>query len=178
MLLYITLRPLWKRLAIYQAPLLPHGINSEIGKLQLPQYRKIAITIDFSQVDVLSINHALAQGGKDAEYLLIHIVESAGAILMGNEIEDLETHRDNISLHEYLERLQAEGYQVACRLGHGNPKTFIPEIVGTFHADLLVMGAHGHRMIKDIIFGTTVEAVRHKLNIPVLIVRSHLHRPH
>ncbi|MCK6695817.1 MAG: universal stress protein, partial [Thermoanaerobaculia bacterium] len=33
------------------------------------------------------------------------------------------------------------------------------------------MGAHGHRTIKDLIFGATVDAVRHAVRIPVLIVR-------
>jgi len=33
------------------------------------------------------------------------------------------------------------------------------------------MGAHGHKGLKDLIFGTTVDSVRHKVNIPVLIIR-------
>jgi len=36
---------------------------------------------------------------------------------------------------------------------------------------LLVMGAHGHRAFKDLIFGTTLDAVRHNVKIPVLIVK-------
>jgi manganese transport protein len=40
-----------------------------------------------------------------------------------------------------------------------------------FNADLIVMGGHGHKGFKDFIFGSTVEAVRHKVEIPVLIVR-------
>ncbi len=37
--------------------------------------------------------------------------------------------------------------------------------------DLVVMGAHGHRNIKDLIFGTTIDPVRHALDIPILVVR-------
>ena len=37
-------------------------------------------------------------------------------------------------------------------------------------ADMLVIGAHGHTGIKDFIYGETVNAVRHELKIPVLIV--------
>ncbi len=33
------------------------------------------------------------------------------------------------------------------------------------------MGAHGHKGLKDLIFGTTVEGVRHKVMIPVLVVK-------
>jgi manganese transport protein len=34
------------------------------------------------------------------------------------------------------------------------------------------MGAHGHSGIKDLIFGNTINPVRHKLNIPILVVRG------
>jgi manganese transport protein len=50
----------------------------------------------------------------------------------------------------------------------------IPEIVGKFKSDLLVMGAHGHKWAKDLVFGATVDTVRHRVNIPVLIVRETL----
>lgn len=171
LLLYIIVKPFAKRMEKFKNPV-PHGMVREIGKLAAPQFKRIAITIDFSDADAQTINHALAQGGKDAEYLLIHSVESAGAIMMGSEIEDLETDSDNANLSEYMKNLREKGYNVSCKLGYGNPKKSIPEIVNTFKADLLVMGAHGHRALKDMIFGTTVEAVRHGVKIPVLVVRK------
>jgi manganese transport protein len=33
------------------------------------------------------------------------------------------------------------------------------------------MGAHGHRVFKDILLGTTLDEVRHNVKVPVLIVR-------
>ena len=33
------------------------------------------------------------------------------------------------------------------------------------------LGAHGHGGIKDLVFGATIDAVRHDLDIPILIVR-------
>ncbi len=171
LLLYIIFKPLLRRMEKFKSPV-PHGLVHEIGRLSPPQYKRIAVTIDFSDADKQSINHAIAQGGKDAEYVLIHIVESAGALMMGSEIEDFETDSDNANLNEYVKTLREKGYRVYSKLGYGNPKTSIPEIVNAFKADLLVMGAHGHRMIKDIIFGTTVDAVRHRVKIPVLVVRK------
>jgi manganese transport protein len=38
--------------------------------------------------------------------------------------------------------------------------------------DLVIMGAHGHGGLKDLIFGTTINPVRHKLDAPMLIVRA------
>jgi manganese transport protein len=46
----------------------------------------------------------------------------------------------------------------------------IVRIVKETKADMLVMGAHRHAGLKDYIFGETIEAVRHQLSIPVLIV--------
>jgi manganese transport protein len=57
-------------------------------------------------------------------------------------------------------------------IGYGNPKRRIPRLATDFNADLLIMGAHGHNLIKDLIFGTTVDTVRHRVAIPVLIVRE------
>jgi manganese transport protein len=41
-----------------------------------------------------------------------------------------------------------------------------------FEADMLVMGAHGHTWLSDLIFGTTVDVVRHRVTIPVFIVKQ------
>jgi manganese transport protein len=32
------------------------------------------------------------------------------------------------------------------------------------------MGAHGHRGVKDLIFGNTINGVRHEVSAPVLVV--------
>ncbi len=171
LLLYIIFRPLIMKAKKAKSPV-PHGMVQDIGDLTYPRYHRIAIALDFSETDRLSISHALALGKKDAEFMLIHIVETAGATVMGSEIEDYETGSDKENLNEYVKQLQIMGYKTSLKLGYGNPKKEIPKIVNEFSADLLILGAHGHRIFKDLIFGTTVEAVRHKLKIPVLIVRK------
>nr|MBC7612896.1 universal stress protein [Pseudopedobacter sp.] len=50
------------------------------------------------------------------------------------------------------------------------PAIAISKIVKEENLDFLVMGAHGHKGFKDLLLGTTVDAVRHKIKIPVLIV--------
>ena len=137
----------------------------------MKKYNKIAITVDFSDSDSKAISNAISQGGNDAQYLLIHIVETAGARFMNNEIDDLETISDTVNLEKYKTELNEKGFIINVQLGFGNPKKSIPEIVNNNNCDLLVMGAHGHRALKDIIFGTTLDAVRHNVKIPVLIVK-------
>lgn len=103
---------------------------------------------------------------------MIHVVESAGAILLGDEIRDKETGDDAERLDHCVKLLGEQGYQAEAYLGFGNPKTSIPLAVKTYGADLLILGAHGHRFFKDLIFGTTVDSVRHSVDIPVFIVRE------
>jgi len=38
--------------------------------------------------------------------------------------------------------------------------------------DLIAMTTHGHRLIKDLILGSTIDPVRHKTSVPVLLVRA------
>ena len=52
-----------------------------------------------------------------------------------------------------------------------NINVTISNIINQTDADILVMGAHGHKGLKDIIFGSTVDKVRHQVKIPVLIVK-------
>ena len=37
------------------------------------------------------------------------------------------------------------------------------------------MGAHGHKGLQDLVFGTTIEGVRHELDAPIMIVRAPRH---
>jgi len=171
LLFYITFKPLFDRRRQEKNARPPHGSASLLENLEKPIYKKIAITIDFSSVDSICIQSAMAQGGKSASYLLLHVVETAGAIWYGSEIADRESSVDTASLQDYLDQLKQQGYQVEMQIGYGNPKQIIPELVTKFDADLLVMGAHGHKWAKDLIFGTTVDTVRHRVAIPVLIVR-------
>jgi manganese transport protein len=114
----------------------------------------------------------LAQGGKGAHYCLIHVVESAGAMMYEHEIADMESSEDAAALNDYKLQMIEKGFNVDARVGYGNPKNRIPEMVKGFNADLLVMGAHGHQFWKDLIFGTTLDSVRHRVDIPLLIVRK------
>jgi nucleotide-binding universal stress UspA family protein len=34
------------------------------------------------------------------------------------------------------------------------------------------MTSHGHRLIGDIIYGSTINEVRHKTSIPILVVKA------
>jgi manganese transport protein len=90
------------------------------------------VTIDFSSVDSLTIRSATAQGGKECPLSFsTHVVETAGAMWYGSQIADHESDEDtNAHLMNYVDYSCAnQGYDVEMKIGFGNPKRIIPEIV-------------------------------------------------
>lgn len=170
LLLYITFNPLFIKLS-KQKHIVPHGDALQIKKIELAEYKKIAIALDFSKYDKNTIQHAVTLGGNDIEYLLIHIVESAMAKRLGNDALDLETQRDLENLKSYSADLEKLGIKTTVQLGYGNRAKEIANIIKLNQTDLLVLGAHGHKGFSDLIFGSTVDEVRHLVKIPVLVVK-------
>jgi manganese transport protein len=149
----------------------PHGDALNIEEIEKINYTHIGITVDFSKNDRNTIRHALIQGGKNGHYYLIHVVETAVARYHGNSAMDYETQSDAENLEKYRANLKALGYESSAHIGYGGTVKAIVDITEKNKLELLVMGAHGHKGIKDLILGTTVNSVRHKVTIPVLIVR-------
>lgn len=149
---------------------LPHGQAVDFMEGASIEYKHIGIAIDFSGNDQKIIKSALNQGGKSATYTFIHVVESAAAIYLGKNTMDYETQLDNDSLVKYQTDLKELGYKVNIQIGFGDAASEITRIILHQDMDLLVMGAHGHKGFKDLVFGTTVDAVRHKIKIPLFII--------
>jgi manganese transport protein len=84
---------------------------------------------------------------------------------------DIETQQDIAWLKAYANDLRQAGYEVSFEMGFGNRASNIAELAIKNKIELLVMGAHGHAGLMDFIFGSTVDAVRHKIKIPILVVR-------
>ena len=172
-LLYISFVPLIKKNADKKTRRF-HSNSEAPQNIIKPKYSKITLALDFSDIDNNVLQHALALGDKDTRYQFIHIVESVVAIVYGDDSVDYEAISDQKVLDNYAESIRQLGYDVTTNLGYGSPKVAIPKLVKSFDSDILVLGSHGHKWFKDFIFGTTISAVRHKINIPLLIVRAPL----
>lgn len=147
-----------------------HGAIPQLQNLVVNPFTRVAVALDFKNLDEKLIAHALNQGTKNSTYLLVHVVETVSAILSGSATDDEETRTDNERLKALASQLKQRGYTVQTELGYQSRVNEIVRIVKKFKADILVMGAHGHTGIKDIVYGETVNQVRHKLSVPVLVV--------
>ncbi len=169
LLLYIILHPMLskkkKTVSIHMHP----DINS-IKELKIPTFNKIAVALDYTANDEKLLAYAIGQGKDNTNYLLLHIVESASAKLLGKESDDFETQKDAEQMDFYLTQLKERGFMAEGILGFRNRIKEIVRITNENNADMLVIGAHGHSGLKDFFYGETVNAVRHELKIPVLVV--------
>jgi manganese transport protein len=169
LLLYILLFPFRRRKAAVSSVVV-HKEPGKLEKLQLPLYDKIAVALDFSKNDEKLLRYAIGQGNANTHFILIHIVESASANMLGKESGDYETEADQARLELYVQQLSDRGIEASSRLGFHRRTREIVRLVREEKADMLVIGAHGHTGLKDWLFGETIDSVRHVLKIPVLIV--------
>jgi manganese transport protein len=149
-----------------------HGAAVELDWTKAAPIDRIAIAVDFTSGDANLIKSAIAQAHAGTELILIHVVESVTASYFQEISDDEESRKDRERLAQYAETLGQNGYKVNFVLGYKNRVKEIVRIVHLTDAQLLVMGAHHHYGWKDYFFGETIESVRHKVKIPVLIVQQ------
>ena len=172
LLLYIVFKPFVTKSKTNIENHSPHNLKLTFSKAASYSKKNIAVAVDFTAADEVALNSAFELGGTEAEYTLIHIVETVGALIHGDNTDDHETSIDEKLLIQYEEMLVGKGFKVVSQLGFGTPDKTIPVIINKGNFDVLVMGTHGHTGFKDLVFGTTVDKLRHKISIPLLIVKK------
>jgi len=135
--------------------------------------KRLALALERGPGDSEIVNRALslAEPGK-THLVLLHVVDSPMSRVYGAQTADQETEADQLYLNEVVQVLIDRGFPASAVLLYGPNRA--REIVGELKrhpVDLLVVGSHGHGPIRDLVFGETVDKVRHGLAIPILIAR-------
>lgn len=175
LLAYVTFWPLFRRVHAVEMPPGVHG-PLEMPPLQPPRTpRRIAAAVDFTSADGPVLSHAVSlsrSAGRHGLVVLLHVVESGGVRLLGKELGDHETETDRERLELYAAELAEQGVAAEWDLGFGEPVDQLIALVHQHRPDIVVLGSHGHRAIGDFIKGTSVDRLRHRLDVPVLVVPS------
>jgi nucleotide-binding universal stress UspA family protein len=138
-------------------------------------YKRIMVAVEHSDADKTILAHVTSLAKMvGATLLLVHVADGWAARNFDNlklrESEEMKTDR------EYLESLQAglaaQGLAVEVELAKGDPASELIKLAETRDVDLLAMSTHGHRFVKDVILGATVNKVRHLVTIPILLLRA------
>jgi len=162
-------------LGAIRVPAAPEAERSGVAvaaDLPVPHYRNILVPLDHSARDRAAIAHAVALARSHGATLhLLHVEEGVTSQLFGS----LSSTEEIISGEEYfggiVQSLAASGIAAELTIQHGlTPTNAIVRKAREIQPDLIVMGAHGHRGLKDLIFGNTINAVRHQVDAPVLVV--------
>lgn len=171
-LAFITIVPLMGRPWRTRVAM-PHADEpTTIDLSDLQTFRRVAVTVDFSSVDPKALRSAVSMCDENSTLILLHVVETASAMVLGKDAFDAETKSDTLRLDAYAAQIQATGRRTEVVIGHGSPRQVLPDLINESSPDLLVMAGHGHSGIGDLVHGATIDAVRHRITVPLLVVQG------
>jgi manganese transport protein len=172
LLLYLMFGPVVRGLYRHPESAAP---SFSAADLTAAPFERIGVALEATDRDRAILAQAVPMAREHgAELVLIHVAEGMGPRFWKNESADEEVRSDRA----YLERLQSEltalGLKVKIHLGFGEPAKELVRHAMDSHLSLMVLGTHGHRFPQDVLFGATATRVRHRLKIPVFMVRTDL----
>jgi nucleotide-binding universal stress UspA family protein len=138
-------------------------------------YKKILVALENGPADESVLPHVSRLAALlGSELLLMHVADGWAARNYDQLklAESEEIIADRRYLQERADSLQRQGLRAHIYLAFGNPPDEILKAAEREHCDLIAMTTHGHRLLGDLIHGTTITAVRHKSQIPLLLVRA------
>jgi nucleotide-binding universal stress UspA family protein len=138
-------------------------------------YRRILVPVENSAYDQAILDHVkqLARLCK-ASIVLIHVADGFAA-RNAKQLNLRESEEMRLDL-DYLDRLTSElkrdGLDADSVLAGGEPSREIAAAAEREQCDLIAMSTHGHRFVKDFLYGSVANEVRHISTVPVLLVRG------
>ena len=138
-------------------------------------YKRILIAVEHSAADRTILDHVQPLARLcGASLLVLHVAD--GWVARAYDDLKLRESKEILDDRAYLESVRAElvaaGFTVEVMLAMGDPATEIVRVAESTGVDLVAMATHGHRFLKDVILGATVDKVRHALKVPVLLLQA------
>ena len=138
-------------------------------------YRRILVPLENTPTDAAILEHVrlLATHCK-ASVVLIHVAD--GFVARNFQSLTLRESEEMRADRKYLEECAASlceiGIDADSVLAGGDPSVEITAAADREGCDLIAMSTHGHRFLKDLLFGSVANEVRHRARVPVLCVRA------
>jgi manganese transport protein len=142
--------------------------------LPAPFYRRLMVPLDHTGRDRAAVAHAAALARTyGSNVVLVHVEEGVTSQVYGPLAQTAEVTAGQTYLEEIAGKLRASGIEVSTVVAHAEaPASAIVKVARECEPDLVIMAAHGHTGLQDLIFGATINDVRHRLNVPILVVRG------
>ena len=138
-------------------------------------YKKILVALENGEADKRLLPHIAEFAQKlGSELLLLHVADGWAA--RNYEQLKLAESAEMKADFEYLEAMAAQlrgtGLRVGTLLALGNPPNEITKVAEGNGCDLIALASHGHKLLGDIVYGSTIDKVRHNTTIPLLVVSA------
>ena len=137
-------------------------------------YKTILVPVENRETDQTILKHIrpLARLA-NSRLMLVHVADGWVARNYENfKLRESEEMKEDRAYLASLEReLQAEGFEVSSVLAMGEPAEEIIKLARAQPVELIAMSTHGHRFISDLLYGSTADKVRHRVEIPVLLLK-------
>ena len=138
-------------------------------------YKRILVPLENSSYDDAIVTHVRGLAKLcGASVVFIHVADGFAA-RNAQQLNLRESEEMRLDL-EYLERRTGEmkgaGIDADSVLAGGEPSKEIAEAAARENCDLIAMSTHGHKFVKDVLYGSVANEVRHITTVPVLLVRG------
>jgi nucleotide-binding universal stress UspA family protein len=136
-------------------------------------YERILLTLDASPTDRPIVEHVKRlAGAMRSRVVLLHVAVGVPAQYHGADAAGKEISESRRYLDQVKEEFEGAGVPATVVLGFGDPAREIVKWVNEKGCDLVAMGTHGHKLLGDLILGTTANRVQHSISVPVLLLRA------
>ena len=138
-------------------------------------YKKILIGLENGPADDTIVPHIVELAGHfGSEILLLHVADGFAARCFDQLklAESEEIKEDRAYLEKIAEQVRAHQLNVSTLLAMGDPPAEILRVAVAERCDLIALTSHGHRFFGDLFHGSTITQVRHRTNIPLLVLRA------
>lgn len=138
-------------------------------------YTRILVPLEHGPADETALAHARELARRlGSALVLIHVADGWAARNLQELAlrESEEIREDRAYLQDVCRRLEAEGFDADAVLAGGEPAKEIAAAAVRENCDLIVMATHGHRLLEDVVRGSTATALRHMSKVPILMVRA------
>lgn len=136
-------------------------------------YDNILLTLGASPADRPIIEHIKRLAGiMHSRVCLLHVASGAPAQLYGSDAAGKEVSDGRAYLDRVKQEFEVAGIATTAELGYGDPAREIQKWVEKKGCDLVAMGTHGHKLLADLVLGTTASRVQHNISVPVLLLRA------
>lgn len=136
-------------------------------------YKRILLALDTTSADQRLLMHVTQLAERNPCLLVLLHVADGWAARHFNELklaESQEMKEDRAYLENLAADLASRGLNTKVRLALGDPPEQILKVAAEEECDLIAMTSHGHRLLADVVLGSTINPVRHGARVPLLVI--------